>query len=101
MASNRAGVSVPLQRRMVTILEGRCAALLVRGEELNVLFAVFLAIADGMVKQLFESEARKRLLVKQPRLLSQYVPVRKSECAIVTCDAFPFIARPGNEHDGK
>ena len=88
-------------RRMVTILEGRCAALLVRGKEPDVLFAVFLAIADGMVKQLFESEARKRLLVKQPRLLPENVPVGESMCAIVTCDAFPFIALPGNEHDGK
>ena len=55
MAANRAGGSTPLQRRTVTTPAGCGVAFLVRGEELDVLFVVFLAVADGMVKYFFES----------------------------------------------
>lgn len=55
MASNRAAVSVPLLRRTVTILAGFFATTLVCEIELDMLVAVFLAVADGMVKYFLQS----------------------------------------------
>ena len=101
MASERVAVSVPLLGRIVTAFDGRRVAVLVRPKELDVLFAVFFAVADGMVKDLSKSQTRKGLFVKQASGFSQNVAMNKSMCVIVTRDTFPIFPRPGDEHHRK
>jgi hypothetical protein len=80
MVSKRAGVSTPLQARTVAIF--RFEALLTRLKEAGVGFVVFLAIADGMMKDLFHSEARKCLLVKKSGPFAENVAMWKSVGAL-------------------
>ena len=72
MVSKRAGVSTPLHAR--TMMTLRFTALLVRLKEADVRFVVFLAIADGMMKDLFHSEPWKCLLVKQTGPFAENTP---------------------------
>ena len=86
-----------------TVTTFRFGALLVRLKEADVGFVVFLAIADGMMKDLFHSEAWKRLFVKKSGPFAENVAMRKSVSAVVTSYTFPFMARPsyGYSREGK